>query len=194
MQNRRISTTISQKHWELLKKYAEKFETQQKAIEFALENLENGSKLNPALTPEEKLWMDVGRSRLVVMLERNAFKLLIETADTDRLIELFIRDKPVEFAIEYYFQKPLKECSLKEVMDGLVINLKITNWLDTIDYTDDGSHYTLIITHSMGLAFSKLLVVSTDNMFKNYGVKTESITSTKSIFIRVFKNQCYSGK
>lgn len=57
LQNHRISTTISQKHWELLKKYAEKFETQQKALEHALESLENSSKQNPALTEEENLWM-----------------------------------------------------------------------------------------------------------------------------------------
>jgi len=55
LKNHRISTTISQKHWELLKKQSEKFETQQKTIEFALESLENSSKQSPALTLEENI-------------------------------------------------------------------------------------------------------------------------------------------
>lgn len=40
MSKRRVSTTISIKHWELLKKYTEKYETQQKVLELALESLE----------------------------------------------------------------------------------------------------------------------------------------------------------
>ena len=54
LKTHRISTTISQKHWELLKKHTEKFETQQKVLEHALESLENSSKQNPELTREER--------------------------------------------------------------------------------------------------------------------------------------------
>jgi hypothetical protein len=57
----RISTTISQKHWELLKKHAEKFETQQKALELALESLENSSKQSPELTRKRNIGCASGR-------------------------------------------------------------------------------------------------------------------------------------
>ncbi len=188
MKNHRISTTISQKHWELLKKQSEKFETQQKTIEFALESLENSSKKSPALTLEEKYWMRLKRAKSLVIFEKSAFKSLIENADIENLNELFIRNKTVEYTIELYFQKPLKECSLNEVIDGVVINLKITNQIDTIDYADNGGYYKLIITHDLGLTFSKILTMSIENVFKTYGVKAESTISPKTIFMEIFKN------
>jgi hypothetical protein len=128
-------------------------------------------------------------AKSLVIIEKTAFKLLIETGDIEKLQELFIRDKPVEYAIEYCLQKSLKECSLKEVMDGLVINLKLTNWFDTVNYTDDGSHYTLIITHGLGFTLSKLTAISVESALKTYGAKAESIVSVKTIFIKIFKNQ-----
>jgi hypothetical protein len=70
LKNHRISTTISQKHWELLKKHAEKFETQQKAIETALESLERISKQIPALTSEEKYWMRLKKIKSLVIIEK----------------------------------------------------------------------------------------------------------------------------
>jgi hypothetical protein len=185
----RISTTISQKHWELLKKHAEKFETQQKALELALESLENGSRQIPELTLEEKYWMRLKPAKSLVIIEKTAFKSLIETADIELLSELFVRNKIIEYTIEFYFQKSLEECSLNEVIDGLVINLKITNWVDTVDYTDYGSYYKLAITHDLGLTFAELLTIWIDNMFKIHGVRVESIHSTKTIFTKIFKNK-----
>ncbi len=189
MKTHRVSTTISQKHWELLKKHAEKFKTQQKALELALESLENSSKQSPVLNPEEKYWITLKWANSLVIVEKTAFKLLIETADIERLNELFIQDKPIEYAIEFYLQKPLKECNLKEFIDGLVISTRITNWFDTIDYTDDGSHYTLRMTHDFGFTLSRLTVMLIESALKTYGVNAESVTSARTIFIKIFKNQ-----
>ncbi len=95
--------------------------------------------------------------------------------------------KPVEYTTEYYFQKPLKECSLKEVIDGIVINARISNWYDTVDYTDDDGHYTLKITHSLGLNTSKLVNIAIESVFETYGAKTENTISEKTVFIKIFK-------
>jgi hypothetical protein len=114
--------------------------------------------------------------------------LLTETADIEQLNKLFIRDKIIEYTIELYFQKAFEECSLKEIIDGLIINLRITNWIDTLDYTDCGSHYKLIITHDLGFTFSKLVTIWIENMFKTREVKAEGIYSTKTVFIKIFKN------
>lgn len=89
MHNHRISTTISQKHWELLNKHAEEFETQQKALERALECLENSSKQSPSLTHEEKHWLNLKSAKSLVIIEKTAFKLLLETGDTEQLQEFF---------------------------------------------------------------------------------------------------------
>ncbi len=179
---------LTEDAWELLKKQAKKFETQQRALELALESLENSSKQSPALTLEEKYWMRIKWAKSAVIIEKNAFKFRIETTDVERLSEIFSRDKTIEYTIEFYFQKPLEECTLKEVIDGLVINLKITNWFDTVDYTDSSGEYKLIMTHFFGFNFSKIIRISIENMFKTYGVKTDSIVSVKTIFMRISKN------
>jgi len=131
--------------------------------------------------------MRLKKAKSLVIIEKIAFKYLIETADIELLYELFNRNKTIEYTIELYFQKSLEECSLNEVIDGLVINLSITNWVDTVDYTDNGGHYKLIITHGLGFAFSKLLTTWIENMFKTYGVKAESIVSVKTIFMKILK-------
>ncbi|MCO5381636.1 MAG: hypothetical protein NHB15_05640 [Methanosarcina barkeri] len=187
MKNHRISTTLSEKHWNLLKKYSEEFKTQQKTLEYALECLENSSQKSLTLTLEEKYWMRIKGIKSLIAIEKTAFKLLIETANIELLNELFIRDKIIEYTIEFYFQKSIKECSLKEVIEGLVINLKITNWVDTADFIDGGNHYKLILINSLGFTFSKLVTTLIENVFETYGVMAESIVSIKTIFIKIFK-------
>ncbi|MGB9928429.1 MAG: hypothetical protein ACPK85_08500 [Methanosarcina sp.] len=189
MKTHRISTTISQKHWELLKKHAEKYETQQKTLELALESLENCSKKSTALTEEEKFLLYLIRTNLACVIQNDCFKMLIETADIELLQEFFIRDNPVKYCIEFYLQKSLNECSLKEVIDGLIVSFKIANWFNTIDYMDNGNHYTLRMTHNFGFALSKLTAISIESALKTYGAKTESIVSVKIIFMKIFKNQ-----
>ncbi|MHC1757538.1 MAG: hypothetical protein AB9861_19270 [Methanosarcina sp.] len=184
----RISTTISQKHWELLNKHVEKLETQQKVIELALESLENSSKQSPVSAWEKRFWLFVKSTKSVCFVQKDGLKVLLETADIERVKEFVARNKPIEYSIEFYFQKPIKECNLKEVIDGLVIIAEMSNWLDSVNHADDGSHYTLMITHSLGLNNSKVTSIMFENLFKTYGVKAESAISEKTIFMKIFKN------
>jgi hypothetical protein len=124
MNKRRISTNISQKHWELLKKYVEKYGTQQKVLEVALENLDNNSKQSSEFTLEEKVLMDLIRHKVVCIMGKNILKLLIENTNIEQLQEYFIQHRAIEFGIEYLFQKPLEEISLKEFVYGFVVNAR----------------------------------------------------------------------
>lgn len=187
MKKHRISTTISQKHWGLLKKHVEKYETQQKALERALECLESSSRQSPALTREEKLWVHISRTKSACIIQKDYLRMLMKITDIELQKEYVAQYKPVEYTTEYYFQKPLKECSLKEVIDGIVINARISNWYDTVDYTDDDGHYTLKITHSLGLNTSKLVNIAIESVFETYGAKTENTISEKTVFIKIFK-------
>lgn len=187
MKTRRISTTISQKHWKLLKKHAEILETQKRVLETALECLENSSKQKQALTVEEKLWMRIVSEKAACLVQKDALKMLIETTDLELQKEHVIKEKPMEYTIEYYLQKPLNECSLKEVLDGLVINARVSNWLDTVDYTDEGDYYILKMTHSLGFNTSKLIKMLDESVFKTCGIKAKSTVSEKTIFIKIFK-------
>ena len=189
MKKHRIATTISEKHWELLKKHAAKFETQQKTLEVALECLENKSKQCPELTLGQKYWLSCESINSMCCIQKDALKILMETVNLERFNEYVTQNKPIECVVEYFFQKSLKECNLKEVVDGLTIVFRVSHLFDTIDYKDIGDYYMLIITHSMGLNNSKLNLKTFESVFVTYGVNFESIISEKTIIMKVFKDK-----
>lgn len=191
MKTHRISTTISQKHWELLKKHVVKFETQQKVLEFALENLENlesNSKQCMELTAEQKIWRVCESLNTACCIQKDGLKILIETVDLERIKEYVFKNKPIEYLVEFYFKKSLKECSLKEVIVGLIYGARASHFFDTVDYGDGGDHYMLALTHSLGLNGSKLNLITFESMFETYGVNFESSISEKTIFMKIYKN------
>jgi hypothetical protein len=183
----------------LLNKYAGKFETQQKALEVALEsldkmeNMEKGSKQNTTLTREEEWeerhWSCIKSSKVACFVQKDGLKILLENTKVELILEYMTKYQPMVYNIEYFFEKPLQECSLKMVVDGLVSISRLSNWFDTVDLRDNDDNYMLIFTHSLGLNNSKINKVMFDSVFKTYGVKYESTISEKTIFMTVFKNQ-----
>ncbi len=189
MKRRRLNITISLKHWNILEKHLQEFETQQKVLEYALESLENNPGQSTSVSQEEELWLRIGREiKSICLIQKDGLKELLETADIERLMECANQLKPLEYQIEYYLQKLLKECNLKEVIDGTVIIARTSNWFDTINYTDNGGYYTLKMIHSLGLNNSKLSKTMVESVFKTSGFKTESEISERSFFIKIYKN------
>jgi len=184
----RIATTISQKHWDLLTKQVGKYKTQQKVLEIALENLDNSSKQDPVLTDKEQVWLAILRENLVVLYEKSCFKSLMENSDIECQTEFFEREKPVEVSIEFFYKEPLSAMSLKEVLDGLIFNAKLSNWYDTVECIDEDSHYTVVMVHNLGINCSKTTLLMVKSALSTYGAKTESIISPKSVFVKVFKS------
>jgi len=187
MKKHRINTTISTKHHELLKKHAEKYGTQQSVLEHALESLENSLDQNFELSPEEELRTRVGKVNTACIVYKDLFKILNENADMEKIQKLIDYHKPIEHSIEYYLQKPLKECTLKEIIDGIAVNAKMSNWFDTIDQTDNKDHYMINMTHSLGINISKNMKMAHESLFKTYGVNFETAISEKTFFIKIFK-------
>ncbi|MGB9928512.1 MAG: hypothetical protein ACPK85_08920 [Methanosarcina sp.] len=185
----RVATTISDKHWELLKKHAEKFETQQKVLELALECLENKSKQFPELTAEQKFWLGCESISSVCCVQKGALKILMETVNLERFKEYVAKNRPIECVIEFFLQKSLKECSLKEIVDSLALLFRTSHMFETINYMENEDHYALALTHSMGLNNSKMNLITFESVFKTYGTYVESITSENTIFMKVFKNK-----
>jgi hypothetical protein len=187
MKNQRISTTISQKHWELLKKHAEVIGTHQKVLQLALESLDSHS--IPEQSAENELWARMGRElKNVCMVQRELLKVAVENSDIEIIIKYMASENTLSYMTEYYCRKPLKKCSLKEVMNAVVISGRVANWFDAVNYTDDGKYYTINIGHSLGLNHSKLSKTLLETLFETYGVKTDSEISDRSIFVRVYKN------
>jgi len=190
MKKYRLSTTISPKHWSLLKKYSEKFETQQKALEHALESLDDRSLASNLLSEEDKVWYRISKDiRMTkVLIQTDYFMMLLKTADIEPFKEYVAVHQPVAFAIEYYYRKPLKECSLREVLDCILLNSRIMNIADNIDYKDKGDYYELIIIHSFGINMSKMHLIAHENAFGSYGVKFDCNYSERHVFFKIYKS------
>lgn len=189
MKKHRINTTISSEHYKLLKKHAEKHKTQQKVLEIAIEGLENSSKQNFPLSIEEEIWMRIGREikDLFAIFNKTTAKMLLETADIDRFREHIKNQKPLEFTCEWYYNKPIKDLSLQELIDGIILGMNILGPSDTINHTEDNNSHTIIITQSLGINFSELMVMEFDSLLKSYGAKAETSFSERTVFLKIFK-------
>ena len=188
MKKYRVSTTISAKHWELLKKYTEKFQTQQKVLEVALENLESNSK-QPTLSQEDQAWIRlVCIRKSLSIVPKNLFSEFIKNVDTERIIEAIIKLKIPRFIIEWQYEKPLKKCSLKEVIQGIVNAALVVNWFDSVNYVDNDNHYLIKIFHGLGINNSIINKAFFENLFEEYRAKIGVEISENSLFVRIFKN------
>ena len=174
------------RHWEILKKYIGTYETQQKVLEHALESLDNNSR-SGAIRPEEEASLRAMTEKSAGPVQKYALMMLLDTIDFDKISEYIARVKPTVYALEYYYHKPLNECSLKEIMDGLVVTSRAVGWYDTVDYEDNGDYYTLKLTHSLGLNGSKVARMVNEIIFDTYGAGSETVISEKGIVQTVYK-------
>jgi hypothetical protein len=188
----RINTTISAKHWEILEKHTEKYETQQKVLEAALEGLEKGSKQNPALSPEEDFFMRIHKEygKNLCVLHKNLVKECLKFGGWERLNKLANEMNLLETQVLFFCNKPLKECSLNEIMEGIVHTFKVVNLFDIIEYEDHGNFYLLSITHilNLGSGNQTSLKLPFEKLFEKYGVKAESEESENNFFMKIYKN------
>lgn len=99
MSKHRVCTTISAKHWELLKKYTAKFETQQKALEAALENLESSSKQNPAISQEDRFWLQMRELKVLIHIHKDVFLEMVKTADYEKVNKILATYGLAEYMI-----------------------------------------------------------------------------------------------
>lgn len=185
----RISTTISSKHWEILKKHAKELETQQKVLEVALEKIESESS-QEQISPKEYLWMRTGREMgsAISIIHKSLFEELIDTADCERLLKIYAKLKPAEFLVVWYYQRPLKKCTLKEVIEGIIATTKMGNWFESLNCRDNGNYYTLEVNHVLKMKGSKLFNKFFEDLFRAYGVETVSEMSETGFFIKINNN------
>jgi hypothetical protein len=171
------------KHWEILKKYIEAYGTQQKVLEHALEILDNGSR------PDERSSPGAMPEGSMAPVRKYAMVMLIESIDLDKIADYMVRVKPTVYALEYYYHKPLKECSLKEVVEGHAVITRVVGLYDSVYYSDEGDHYTFTITHSLGLNGSKMARMANDILFDTYGARSEADISDKGVVQTIYKNK-----
>ena len=189
MKKRRINTTISQEHYKLLKKHVGEHGTQQKVLETAIECLENNSNQYSPLSIEEEFWMRVGREikDLIVIFNKNTGRMLLETADMERFREYINEQKPLEFTCQWYYNKPLKELSLQELVDGILLCVDILGPRDTINHIENDDYHTIIITNNLGINMAKIMAMEYESLFKSCDIKYEIHFSKRAVFLKMFK-------
>jgi hypothetical protein len=195
MKKYRLSTTISPKHWSLLQKYSEKFETQQKAIEKALEQLDSRPLDMRLLSDEDKIWVRIGRELgpVVLVFSKDFYKTIIVNVDPADIQKFVDQQKPTEFAIEFFYQKLLSACSQKEMIDGLLVYSKLGGFGDAVTCTETGDCYDIYLTHTYGINHSKTVLMMYESALNTYGARFESGFSERTVFFKIYKNDNANG-
>ncbi|MEM2924555.1 MAG: hypothetical protein QXJ68_02555 [Methanocellales archaeon] len=105
----RLSTTISIKHYEILKKYENKYKSKKGVIEKALELLERQSV--PELSRQNELWSRMGKELDVACFPRYTVELVMAGR-----YEEAIKNNYLPFYLEWYYQKPLHKLNLEQIL------------------------------------------------------------------------------
>ena len=163
---------------------------EQKTLEIALERFENTELPDQKLTPMEQIWLQTEKLNVVCLVHKDIFYELFKMADCELLNELFMKHNMAEYMIVMYYNKPLKECSLKEVMDGLIVVSNAAKVFDSINYRDEDTHYIIKITHSARtIKYSNSVKILLKTLFNSYGLKIQCDISDSSIFSKVPKEK-----
>jgi len=189
MSNARISTTISARHIDILKKHAKVHGTQQKVLELALETFDKKTLEDHILTTEELFVLNTWRDRVSCIVYKELFTNLISNANLEAAEEWYNANKMcMAFAVEFYYQRPFHELNIQEILDALVSLAKISNMFERYAYSDDGDHYTLKIHHNYGLNGSRYVSLMVKNILDFCGVKYTTSVTERSIFTKIYKN------
>ena len=190
MKKYRVNTTISPEHHEILLKHRDKLGTKQKVLEQALESLENNGEQPPELSRGEKQWIRNYREmrNTLTVLPHELLKTLLKTADIDGWRAYIDKVQLAQFGLEYFYNKPLKEFSLQEVIEGIVFTIKLQGSSDTINYTDNGDHFMINVTQSLGIFCSEALIIMFGSVLNTYGAKFETHFTERSFYFKIYKN------
>jgi hypothetical protein len=187
MKKHRVNTTISQEHYEILKESAKEYGTQQKVLEHALDNLKKDS--TDKLSPQLELWMRIGKEirNTIIFVQKDLGTLLFETIDFHRFQEYIQRGAPVKFGVEWYYNKPLEQCTLPEIVKYIMVLLDIQGGADTISCTENDELYQINYTHNMKINTSRVIKIMIESLLESYGAKYETDYSQRNVFFKIYK-------
>ena len=185
MKDQRINTTLSEKHYSILKKHVKKYGTQRSVLEHALEK---SSKNHYILSKEEEIWMQMFQIKdLHMIYAKDYTKLLFNTAQMDKIQEYLKKDVPVKFFVEWLYDKPFQEFKLSELIKGIILNIEMYGLAENIDLEDSDDSYIVNIFHELGINGSKIILYMNEGVLKDFGVNFESEYSIKNVFFKIYK-------
>jgi hypothetical protein len=175
---KKLSTTISALHWEIIKRYLKKFGSQRRVIEKALELLDNSKyEIN-----EEKLRLAMDPDAVVV--HRSWFEAAMKNDWKS------VENSPVaEFGVMILKKKPLHKMSFKEQVHSLCDLIEASCQFERVirDEEDDGS-IKITLTHHGGREVSEHLSKLGKKYFEDLGINFEMVLSDYYIMYRAWGN------
>jgi len=147
---RRITSAVSHRHWLLLMKHRQSYESLRKTLEAAIEGLDVG-RVRP-LTLEEELRERLLKAKTSIILT-GALEAFIEGRGR-QVAKMGLH----EYKVTMVTGKPVDECSLEEVLTAYVLFARAAKLFGSIEHTAAyrGRH-TITIHHEHSVAFSRAL-------------------------------------
>ncbi|MEM2924554.1 MAG: hypothetical protein QXJ68_02550 [Methanocellales archaeon] len=133
----RLNTTISKMHYQILEKYKERYGSQKKTIEAALELLEKQN--NPGLSSEDELWLKLRKECDIAAFSRVTARDIIAGKPEEA-----IKNNYLPFYLEWLYKKPIAQLSLEEVLSGLKKLLETINICKCLNFSRELNTFRVV--------------------------------------------------
>jgi hypothetical protein len=184
----RIYTTISKKHYSILKKYEEKYRTQAKTLELALELL-NGK---PLLSEEEQIWRIVYKTPRAVTINRDLLIRLFEVflernGGEQELRDLCTKSGYLCTLFLSILGKPVDQANLREAVDALYMLYNFSHFFERVSLREQDNFYELTLTHPGNKFYSMAFKIFTEIILKDLNLKIESRIEEHYLILKIYK-------
>ncbi len=175
MKKRRISTTISKKHWAILKEKLEKYGSQQKVLEAALDVLDGEGTISK-LNPIQRQRMEVLDFPSLAMFPRRTIKHTLE-GHWNRIAE----EKVYELGLLVTTGRHVDDMGFLELLESFCDLLRTLNFFEDVQIEDKGGTCTIKLLHSEGKVYSDHFAYLNEEFFKEQGMECKTVIADNYI-------------
>jgi hypothetical protein len=176
MKKHRLSTTISLKHRDILKSNIEKYGSQQKVLEAALERLKDGGTIDKLDGIQRQRAELLTLPGIVMLPNRRAVKHTIE-GRWDRIAG----EHMYELGILVTSGKHVDDLTFPEVLDNFCNLLRVFNIFEETVQEGEGSTRTVRLLHNEGKTYSEHFAYLNEEFFKGREIGCKTVISDNFI-------------
>lgn len=178
MAKKRVSTTISRIHWNILINKSKTLGSQQKVIEKALELIDKEdfkeiSETDEIIQTRQKLC----KRPYLMLFHRLGFGKIL-----DGDWEVFKKEKVLEHGIQSFFDEQVEELTLAQKIKWLIYYYKIHSSFEYIEYSKNDGYVCIDFHHHEGQKYSEYFGYINDCFFDDNEIEVE--TKAGKFFLR----------
>ncbi len=167
-QKRRISTTISGRHWKILENLMEEYGSQQKVLEAALEKLADESPFSEFTELQKQRALLLSYPGIVI-IPRQTIKHTLE-GNWEKIAE----EGLFELGILVTSGKMVENFGFRELVKSFCHLLKLLNLFDDIIPEEEGGVMKLKLIHQEGRTYSEYLANLNEHFFRRWGIECKT--------------------